>query len=65
MGPRGAMYAGSAKEAVDKVLWERELLGMDRLLLYMDWGGMPYAKVARSIEILGSEVAPAVKAALR
>lgn len=64
MGPRGAVYAGSAKEAIEKVLWERELLGIDRLLLQMDWGGMPYAKVARSIEILGTEVAPAVRAAI-
>lgn len=64
MGPRGAVYAGSAKEAVEKALWERELLGIDRLLLQMDWGGMPFGKVARSIEILGQEVAPAVRAAL-
>jgi probable LLM family oxidoreductase len=61
MGPRGAIYAGDAKEAIAKVRWERELLGIDRLLLQMDWGGMPYAKVARSIEILGTEVAPAVR----
>lgn len=64
MGPRGAMFAGDAKEAVAKILWERELLGIDRLLLQMDWGGMPYEKVARSVEILGTEVAPAVREAL-
>ena len=62
MGPRGAMYAGDAKEAIAKIRWERDLLGIDRLLLQMDWGGMPYAKVARSIEILGTEVAPAIRA---
>lgn len=61
-GPRGAMYAGDAKEAIAKVRWERETLGMKRLLLQFDWGGMPYAEVARSIEILGTEVAPAVRA---
>lgn len=61
MGPRGAVYAGDAKEAIAKARWEREVLGMDRLLLQMDWGGMPYAKVARSIEILGQEVAPALR----
>lgn len=61
MGPRGAMYAGDAKEAIAKIRWEKELLGMDRLLLQFDWGGVPYAKVARSIEILGTEVLPAVR----
>lgn len=63
MGPRGAVYAGDAKEAIAKARWEREVLGIDRLLLQMDWGGMPYAKVARSIEILGTEVAPALREA--
>jgi probable LLM family oxidoreductase len=61
MGPRGAVFAGDAKEAIAKIRWEREILGIDRLLLQMDWGGMPLAKVKRSIEILGTEVAPAVR----
>ncbi len=61
MGPRGAVFAGDAKEAIEKIRWEREVLGIDRLMLQMDWGGMPYAKVARAVEILGTEVAPAVR----
>lgn len=61
MGPRGAVYAGDAREAIAKVRWEREVLGIDRLLLQMDWGGMPFEKVKRSIEILGTEVAPVVR----
>jgi probable LLM family oxidoreductase len=61
MGPRGAVYAGDAKEAIAKIRWEKEVLGIDRLLLQMDWGGMPYAKVARAVEILGTEVRPAVR----
>lgn len=60
-GPRGAIYAGDAKEAIEKIRWERRILGIDRLLLQMDWGGMPYSLVKRSIEILGTEVAPVVR----
>ena len=60
-GPRGAIYAGDAKEAIAKIRWEREVLGIDRLLLQMDWGGMPFGKVKRSIEILGTEVAPVIR----
>ena len=60
-GPQGAVFAGDAKEAIAKIRWEREILGIDRLLLQMDFGGMPYAKVARAVEILGTEVAPAVR----
>ncbi|MHB8604652.1 MAG: LLM class flavin-dependent oxidoreductase [Thermoplasmatota archaeon] len=61
MGPRGAVFAGDAKEAIAKARWEREILGIDRLLLQMDWGGMPYAKVVRAVEILGTEVAPVLR----
>lgn len=61
-GPRGAMFVGDAREAIEKIRWERSLFGHQRLLLQLDWGGLPYAKVARSIEILGTEVAPAVRA---
>lgn len=60
-GPRGAFYAGDAKDAIAKIAWEREILGMDRLLLNVDWGGVPFEQVARTIEILGTEVAPVVR----
>ncbi|HET6398606.1 MAG TPA: LLM class flavin-dependent oxidoreductase [Candidatus Thermoplasmatota archaeon] len=63
-GPHGGIFAGDAKETVEKVLWERRLLGIDRLLLQLDWGGVPFPKVCRGVEILGAEVLPAVRKAL-
>lgn len=60
-GPRGAIFAGDAKETIEKIRWQREVLGLDRLLLQMDWGGIPYAKVARAVEILGTEVLPEIR----
>ena len=63
-GPRGGIFAGDAKETVAKILWERELFGHQRTLLQLDWGGVPSRKVERAIEILGTEVAPAVRKAL-
>ncbi|HVM45377.1 MAG TPA: LLM class flavin-dependent oxidoreductase, partial [Candidatus Thermoplasmatota archaeon] len=32
-GPRGAFHVGTAEEAVERILWQREALGMDRILL--------------------------------
>jgi alkanesulfonate monooxygenase SsuD/methylene tetrahydromethanopterin reductase-like flavin-dependent oxidoreductase (luciferase family) len=61
-GPRGAMFVGDAKDVIEKIRWERKLFGHQRLLLQFDWGGMPYAKVARAVEILGTEVAPVIRA---
>lgn len=60
-GPHGAMYAGTAQEAIEKIRWERKVLGMKRLLLQLDWGGMPFDLVKRSVEILGREVAPVIR----
>ncbi|HUR68780.1 MAG TPA: LLM class flavin-dependent oxidoreductase [Candidatus Thermoplasmatota archaeon] len=63
-GPHGAIFAGDAKDAIAKILWEHSLFGHQRTLLQLDWGSMPFEKVRRSIEILGTEVAPVVRKAL-
>ena len=61
-GPRGALFAGSPQEVIEKMLWERELLGHDRFLAQVGLGGLPFAATARSIELLATEVLPAVRA---
>ncbi|MHB8633189.1 MAG: LLM class flavin-dependent oxidoreductase [Thermoplasmatota archaeon] len=63
VGPRGGIFAGDARETVAKIGMERKLLGIDRLLLQFDFGGIPFAKVKRSVEILGTEVLPEVRRA--
>jgi probable LLM family oxidoreductase len=57
----GPLFVGSPQEIIDKILWERELFGHDRYLAQVDIGGLPYAKVARTIELLGTKVKPAVQ----
>ena len=42
-------------------MYERELFAHDRFLAQLDIGGLPYAKVARSIELLASKVMPALR----
>jgi hypothetical protein len=41
-------------------MYERELFAHDRFLGQVDIGGLPYAKVARSIELLATHVLPAI-----
>ena len=60
-GPRGALFAGSPQEVVDKMLWEHDLLGHDRFLAQIGLGGLPFADAARSIELLATEVLPVVR----
>jgi probable LLM family oxidoreductase len=61
---RGALVVGSVDEVVEKILYQHELFGHDRFMAQMSVGTMPHAKVLRSIELFGSEVAPKVRAAL-
>jgi probable LLM family oxidoreductase len=61
--PRGALAVGSPQEVVDKILFQHELFGHQRFLAQMSVGAMPHAKVMRAIELLGTQVAPAVRRA--
>jgi probable LLM family oxidoreductase len=60
-GPRGANFVGTPEQVVDKVLYQHGIFGHDRFLLQLGVGGVPHEGVLRSIELLGSEVAPAVR----
>lgn len=62
--PGGMVFAGSPDEIADRIVALHHLLGHDRHILQMDVGGMPQADLLRSIELLGTEVAPRVRAAL-
>ncbi|HXF71344.1 MAG TPA: Atu2307/SP_0267 family LLM class monooxygenase [Actinomycetota bacterium] len=61
---RGANFVGSPQQVVEKILFQREVFGHERFLLQTSVGPLPHAKVLRSIELFGTEVAPAVRAEL-
>jgi probable LLM family oxidoreductase len=61
VGPAGPIFVGSPQQIVDKLMYERELFGHDRFLAQVDIGGVPYAKVAQSIELLATHVLPVVR----
>jgi alkanesulfonate monooxygenase SsuD/methylene tetrahydromethanopterin reductase-like flavin-dependent oxidoreductase (luciferase family) len=58
---RGANFVGNPEQVVEKILYQRELFAHDRFLVQFSVGTMPHAKIMRSIELFGSEVAPAVR----
>ena len=57
---RGANVVGSPEQVVEKILFQHEIFGHDRVLVYMS--SLDHAKTMRSIELYGTEVAPAVRA---
>jgi alkanesulfonate monooxygenase SsuD/methylene tetrahydromethanopterin reductase-like flavin-dependent oxidoreductase (luciferase family) len=60
-GLRGANFVGSPQQVVEKILFQHEIFGHDRCLLQFSVGTMPHDKIMRSIELFGTEVAPAVR----
>jgi probable LLM family oxidoreductase len=60
----GSLLVGSPQEIIDKMLYEHELFGYTRFLLHISVGTLPHEKVMKSIELLGTVVAPAIKKAL-
>ena len=60
--PRGALVVGSPQEVIEKILLQHEIFGHQRFLMQMSVGDLSHRDVLRSIELLGTEVAPAVRA---
>jgi probable LLM family oxidoreductase len=61
---KGSLVVGSPQQIIDKILYEHELFGNSRFLMQMSIGTIPHKNVMRSIELLGTQVAPAVKKAI-
>jgi len=56
---RGANVVGGPQEVVEKILFQHEIFGHDRFLLYLS--SLDHANTMRAIELYGTEVAPAVR----
>ena len=59
--PRGALLVGSPQEVIDKIMFQYQLFRHDRFLAQMSVGTMPHALLMKSIELLGTKVAPIVR----
>jgi alkanesulfonate monooxygenase SsuD/methylene tetrahydromethanopterin reductase-like flavin-dependent oxidoreductase (luciferase family) len=58
---QGALLVGSPQQVIDKILYEYELFGHTRFLAQMSLGAMPHDKILHSMELLGTQVAPAIR----
>ncbi|MET4137608.1 LLM class flavin-dependent oxidoreductase [Pseudarthrobacter sp. PvP090] len=58
--PGGGLLVGSPQQVTEKLLEIRDTLGTSRYLAQIGLGGLPFAETARSIEILATEIMPAV-----
>jgi probable LLM family oxidoreductase len=63
-GPHGALVVGSPEQVAEKILFQHEVFGHQRFVMQSSLGVAPHREVLRSIELLGTEVAPLVRAEL-
>jgi alkanesulfonate monooxygenase SsuD/methylene tetrahydromethanopterin reductase-like flavin-dependent oxidoreductase (luciferase family) len=59
--PRTAFFLGSPQEVIDKIIDQYELFRHDRMMIQMGFGDVPQKEQLKSIELLGTEVAPVVR----
>ena len=66
LGPRGALLVGNPEEVAEKILEQSEALGgISRISFQMDVATLPHAKLMHAIELLGTRVAPVLRAATK
>lgn len=58
---RDVMNVGSPQEIIEKILYQHELYGHQRYIAQMDFGGVTFDKLKKNIDIIGTEILPAIK----
>jgi len=58
---RDVMNIGSPQQIIEKILYQHELFGHQRYIAQMDFGGVPYERLMKNIELIGTEILPAIK----
>lgn len=61
-GPGSTYAVGSPQQVAEKLLHHHEVLDHQRTMLQLAVGPLPHLEVMRAIELLGTEVAPLVRA---
>jgi alkanesulfonate monooxygenase SsuD/methylene tetrahydromethanopterin reductase-like flavin-dependent oxidoreductase (luciferase family) len=61
-GPQGALLIGEPDEVVEKIVRHSKALGgISRITFQMNPGSLSQEKLMRSIELIGTRVAPALR----
>lgn len=65
VAPDGALYVGDPQTVANKIIHLHKAVGIDRFYLHLPLGTMDHQDVMESIRLLGEEVAPIVRAAIK
>jgi len=59
--PRDVMNIGSPQQIIEKILYQNELFGHQRYIAQMDFGGVTFENLKKNIELIATEILPAIK----
>jgi probable LLM family oxidoreductase len=59
---RGANFVGSPDDIIEKILFQHSIFNHQRVLLQLSVGTMPHKSMMHAIELLGTKIAPVVRA---
>ncbi|EJQ43123.1 hypothetical protein IEE_03301 [Bacillus cereus BAG5X1-1] len=58
---RDALMIGNPQQIIEKMLYQYELFGQQRFMAQIDFGGVPFDKIEKNIELIATEIMPAVR----
>ncbi|MER2225995.1 MAG: LLM class flavin-dependent oxidoreductase [Carnobacterium sp.] len=58
---RDALMVGSPQQIIEKMIYQYELYGQQRFMAQIDFGGVPYDKIQKNIELIATQILPAIK----
>lgn len=64
-GPNGNLVIGDPEQVAERIIGLHNLFKNDRILIQMAIGTVPHREQLRAIELMGTKVAPIVRAALK
>ncbi|WP_110933433.1 LLM class flavin-dependent oxidoreductase [Paenibacillus bouchesdurhonensis] len=58
---RDALMIGSPQQIIEKMLYQYEMYGQQRFMAQIDFGGVPFDKIAKNIELIATKILPEIK----
>jgi hypothetical protein len=55
------MLVGSPQEVIEKILYQYEQFGHQRYMAQLEFGGVPFDKIIKNIEVIGNEILPVIR----
>lgn len=62
---RDALMVGSPQQIIEKILYQHELYNHQIFMAQIDFGGVPFDKIMKNIELIGNEIIPGIKKHLK